>query len=124
MKVINKDNIEEFMSFYHYFHDSTINDLKFNYKDDVLELFIDAFWSGEPILKEDNTYETNKRLVKLVFKDINRLNIDEQQNYGYIDDAYLKIIKLNNEEFICFATDNNEPYVYVVAKTLEYYDLG
>lgn len=62
------------MSFYHYFHDSSINDLKFNYKDNVLELFIDA---------------------------------------------YLKFIKIDNEEFICFATDNNEPYIYIVAKHLE-----
>lgn len=123
MKVINKDDIEEVMSFYHYFHDSTINDLKFNYKDNVLELFIDAYWSGNPILKEDNSYETNKRLVKLVFKNINKLNIDEQLNYNYIDDAYLKIIKIDNEDYICFATDNNEPYIYIVAKHLEYDEL-
>ncbi len=56
----------------------------------------------------DGSYETNKTKLKMVCKNIYQYNYKE--NYiGYIDEAYLKIIKIDNEKYICFATDKEEP---------------
>lgn len=38
----------------------------------------------------------------------------------YIDDAYIKCITIEKEEFLCFATDKEEPLLYIVCESIEY----
>lgn len=119
MKQITKENLTLFMDYYHCFHDSYITNVLYNYEKCQVELFIDVFWSGEPKLKDDGTYETNKKKIRMVCKDVNQFNYKEVYS-DYIDDAYLKYITLEREEFICFATDQEDPLISIVCKSIEY----
>lgn len=122
MKAITKENINEFMEYYHDFHDSCINDLKYNYKEDNIEIIMDVFWSGNPKIKSDGTYETNKTKLKMLCKKIYQYKYKE--NYmNYIDGAYLKYIKMENKDYLCFATDKEEPQVSIVCGYIEYKEI-
>ncbi len=122
MTTITKDNLTSFMDYYHWFHDSYITDVKYEFKKDQIELYFNIYWSGDPTLKDDGTYETNRTELKMVCKGI--YQYDYKENYtDYIDDAYLKFIKINKEEYICFAMDKEEPLISVVCKSIEYKEL-
>ena len=60
MKEITKENIKEFIKYYHGLHDSYITNINYDIAKSQIELLIDVTWSGAPILREDKTYETNK----------------------------------------------------------------
>ncbi len=123
MTLITKDNIQSFMEYYHYFHDSYISDVLFFYKECKVELYIDVFWSGEPTLKDNGTYETNKKKIKMVCNNI--IQYKYKENYAdYIDDAYLKFLTINKQEYICFATDPEEPLISVLAESIEYEEIN
>ncbi|MCI9233982.1 MAG: hypothetical protein HFH08_05245, partial [Bacilli bacterium] len=57
MTPITKDNLTSFMDYYHWFHDSYITDVKYEFKNDQIELYFNIYWSGDPTLKDDGTYE-------------------------------------------------------------------
>lgn len=122
MTLITKDNKKSFMEYYHYFHDSSITDLIYNYKDCSIELYVSVFWSGEPKIKDDGKYEINKKNLKIIFKDVYQFKFKEVYQ-DYIDDAYLKYIILDKDEYICFATDPEEPLISIVSKTMEYEEI-
>ncbi len=120
MKKITKDNLKEFMEYYHELHDSCITNINYDILDSKIELYLNVLWSGEPKLKENNTYQTNKVKIKMVFNDVEQCNNKEIFSWDYINNAFIKYIKLNNKEFICFASDEKEPQVYIVCESLEY----
>lgn len=121
MTSITKDNLKSFMDYYHWFHDSYITDVKYEFLKKQIELYFDIFWSGDPILKDDENYETNKTKLKIC-KSIYQYNYKE--NYiNYIDEAYLKFININKKEYVCFATDKEEPLISVICKSIEYEEL-
>ncbi len=122
MTSITKNSLTSFMNYYHLFHDSYISDVKYEFKKNQIELYFDIFWSGKPTLKDNGVFETNKVKLKMIFKSIYQYNYKE--NYmDYIDEAYLKIINISNEEYFCFATDKEEPLISIVCKTIEYEEL-
>ena len=41
----------------------------------------------------------------------------------YINEIFIKYIKLNNNEFICFASDEQEPLIYIVCESVEYEEI-
>ena len=57
----------------------------------------------ESYLKKDGTFQTNKSKLKLIFKDIAKTNINQLGAYDDINNVYFKFIKLDNQDFICFA---------------------
>lgn len=120
MKKITKDNLKEFMEYYHELHDSCITNINYDILDSKIELYLNVLWSGEPKLKENNTYQTNKVKIKMVFNDVEQCNNKEIFSWDYINNAFIKYIKLNNKELICFASDEKEPQVYIVCESLEY----
>lgn len=120
MERITKDNLAEFMEYYHEFHDSYIKEIYYDVYKSKIELLIDVCWSGEPKLKEDNTYETNKTQLKLFFNNVKKYNFKDLFSWDYINEAYIKFINMENKEYICFATDNNDPLVYIVCESIEY----
>lgn len=124
MEKITKENIETFMDYYNGFHDSYIIDINYHVSKAEIELLIDVFWSGEPTIKEDGTYETNKTKLKMIFHDIEKYSSEEIYSTDYIDSAYIKYINLNNKEFLCFATDEVEPSFYVVCESIEYEEIN
>lgn len=122
MKNITKENIEEFLDYYHGFHDSSIRDVKFNYKKGSIEIFINVFWSGEPSLKADGTYETHRTKMRMLCNNIIQYNYKE--NYtDYIDDAYLRFLIIDKKEYICFATDKEKPLISIVCENIEYEEM-
>ena len=123
MILITKDNLSSFIEHYHGFHDSYITNINYDIRLSKIELFIDVYWSGEPILKEDRTYETNKIKMKMIFNGVEQCNNKEIFSWDYISDVFIKYIKIKNKEFICFASDEKEPLVYIVCDNIEYEEL-
>lgn len=123
MILITKDNLSSFIEYYHGFHDSYITNINYDIRHSQIELFIDVYWSGEPILKEDRTYETNKTKMKIVFNGVEQCNNKEIFSWDYISEAFIQYIKIKNKEFICFASDEKEPLVYIVCDNIEYEEL-
>ncbi len=119
MTLITKDNLISFMDYYHWFHDSYISDVKYEFKKNNIDIYMDVYWSGNPILKDDGTYETNKTKLKILCENIYSYNFKEIYT-DYIDEAYLKFITISKEEYICFATDKKEPLISVVCKSIKY----
>ena len=77
MKRINKDNLIEFINHYHGLHDSYVTNMNYNIMEEKIEMYIDVCWSGEPKLKDDGYYKTNKTKLKILFKKVCKFNIKE-----------------------------------------------
>lgn len=122
MEKLTKQNIASFLEYYHGLHDSSIKDIVYKYQEGQIEIFINVYWSGNPILKKDGTYETNKTQIHLIFKQMHQFFYKEIEAYDYIDDAYIKYVKIDGEEWICFASDQEDPQIYIVCKEIEYED--
>lgn len=123
MILITKDNLSLFIEYYHHFHDSYITNVNYNIELSQIEIFMDVCWSGKPILKEDGSYETNKTKIRMLFNDVKRYNNKEIFSWDYINEAFIKYIKIENKELICFASDEKEPFIYIVCDKIEYEEL-
>lgn len=124
MQQINKENLNSFLEYYHDLHDSYVLDISYDYKNSQIELFIDVFWSGKPTVKENGTYETNKTKMKMICKGVIQFCFKETYS-DFIDGIFLKYIKpkdiiFENKEYLCFATDANNPEISVVCESIEY----
>ena len=119
MKELTRENLKEFMDYYHYLHDSFIEKINYDVSDSKIEILIDVGWSGELIVKNSKTY-SNKTKLKMVFNNIETFNIKDYFLVDYINKAYIKYVKLDNTEYICFATDEKEPLIYIVCDYIEY----
>jgi len=124
MILITKDNLSSFIEYYHGFHDSYITNINYDIKHSQIVVFIDVCWSGDPIQKEDGTYETNKTKMKMVFNGVEQCNNKEIFSWDYINDIFIQYIKIKNTEFICFASDEKEPLFYIVCDNIEYEELN
>jgi len=120
---INKDNLNNFINYYHSFHDSYITNINYDINNSKIELYLDIVWSGEPILKEDNTYETNKTKLFMIFNNVQKYSCKEFFNWDYIDEMYLNFINLDNKELICFANNKNNPDIYIVCNDIFYEEI-
>lgn len=123
MKKITKDKIDEFAKYYHDFHDSYITNINYDINNSKVELLIDACWSGVPILKEDNTYETNKTKMKINFNDVKIFNCKEIFSWEYIHKSLIQYIKNEDQELICFANSKEDPTLYIVCNSIEYEEI-
>jgi hypothetical protein len=123
MAELKTENLLEFLEYYHDLHDSFITNIEYDIHKAQIQLLINVYWSGEPKLKTDNTYETNKKKMKMIFEGIEQVNIKEFFSWDYIHEAYIKSIKLNNKEFLCFADEEEEPLLYIVCETIRYDEL-
>ncbi len=123
MNKITKSNIDTFIAYYHDFHDSYITNIHYDIYKSQMVIIIDVLWAGKPIIKEDGTYDTNKTKLKMVLNGIEKVNNREIFSWDYINDAFLKYITLNNKELICFASDENDPFFYVVCDSIEYEEI-
>ena len=123
MNKITKDNLDEFINYYHEFHDSYITNVNYDISKSQIELLINVRWAGKPILREDKTYQTNKIKMRKKLKNIEQCNKKEMNSRDYINEIFIKNIKLNNNEFICFASDEQEPLIYIVCESVEYEEI-
>ncbi len=123
MNKITKNNLDEFINYYHEFHDSYITNVNYDISKSQIELLINVYWSGKPILKEDRTYQTNKIKMRIILNNIKQCNNKEMFSWDYINEIFIKYIKLSNNEFICFASDAQEPLIYIVCESMEYEEI-
>ncbi len=123
MILITKDNLSSFFEYYHGLHDSYITNINYNIINSQIELLIDVYWSGEPKLNEDGTYKTNKVKLKMNLNGVEQCNNKEIFSWDYINEVFIKYVKIKNKEFICFASDEENPFVYVVCDNIEYEEL-
>lgn len=121
MKINNNKSIKEFLINYKSLHDSNITNINYDITNSKLEMSINVFWSGEPVLKEDNTYETNKTKINLIFEGIEKLTIKEIESFDYIEGIKLEYIKLNNKDYINFV-DNYE-IINIICEELSYEEI-
>ncbi len=120
---ITKDNLSQFIDYYNGLHDSHITDINYSIRNSQIEILIDVYWSGNPTIKKDGTYDTNKTKIKMLFIGIEQCNNKEMFPWDYINVIFIKYIKIKNKEFICFADDENDPQVYIVCESIEYEEL-
>lgn len=118
MKILTKENLEEFMIYYHDFHDSFITNVNYDVKGGKIEVFIDVYWSGEPLLKANDVYETNPKKLRILLYGVEKAN--NKEIFCDIDCAYLKYIKYNGKDLVCFADNYDNPDFYVVCDKFEY----
>jgi len=123
MKDINRKNLTNFMNYYHNFHDSNIININYFVKDARIEIILDVCWSGIPILNEDKTYQTNRVMLKMIFYDIVQYNNREVNLNNIINKAFLRYIKFNDREMLCFADSSLEPLFYVVCDRIGYEEI-
>lgn len=123
MNKIIKDNLDEFINYYHEFHDSYITNVNYDISKSQIELLINVRWAGKPILREDKTYQTNRIKMRMILNNIEQCNNKEMFSWDYINEIFIKYIKLNNNEFICFASDEQEPLIYIVCESVEYEEI-
>lgn len=116
---LSKNNLNKFLEYYHFLHDSYITNVNYLISEKKLELFVDVCWAGKPILKEDNTYETNKTKIRLIFNDIKEFSCKEIYSWDYINRVYVNYIRLDGNEYICFASSKDKPLIYVVCNEIE-----
>lgn len=120
MLKITKENLESFLNYYHNFHDSTISNINYDIRNSKIEVIINVFWTGEPILKENGKYDTNPIKLKIVCDSIEKCSFRAIASWEYLDDVFVKYIVLNNKEYVCFASSEEEPFVYVLCDSMYY----
>lgn len=123
MTLITKTNLSAFLEYYHSLHDSYITNINYNITNSQIELLIDIYWSGKLQLNEDGTYKTNKVKLKMNLNGVEQCNIKEMFSWNYINEVYIHYVKVKNQEFICFASDEEKPLVYILCDNIEYEEL-
>lgn len=123
MTLITKTNLSAFLEYYHSLHDSYITNINYDITNSQIELLIDIYWSGKLQLNEDGTYKTNKVKLKMYLNGVEQCNIKEMFSWNYISEVYIQYVKVKNQEFICFASDKEEPLVYILCDSIEYVEL-
>ena len=124
MILITKENLSSFIEYYHNFHDSYITNISYDIKLSKIELLINVGWSGKPTLKENKYYETNKTKLKIIFNNVEQYFNKNIFSDNYISDAFIKYINIKNKDYICFASDEIEPLIYIVCNNMEYEELN
>ncbi len=100
MVKINKKNINSFTTEYNFLKGCHIKNLKYDILDNKLQIVFNN--------------------IKLAFKGIKECNIKEVFDWEEIDKIFLSYVKLEEMEFICFATSEKEPNIYVVCDEMKY----
>ena len=122
MKKITKNNIEEFIKNYHFFHDSYIKKINYDYNNSKVEMHLDVYWQGNPDLKEDGSYETNKTKIKVLFTGIE--SFSDTEEYSSIDDTIVKCFQKNGKDLFTISfksfEPNEKPYLSITCESIEY----
>lgn len=56
----------------------------------------------------------------MIFYGVENVRMKESFSWDYIYTAFIKYVKIKNKEYICFASDENEPFVSIVCDYIEY----
>lgn len=127
METINKNNINDFINYYHNFHNCNILDIKYDIEKSIVELVVDVWEQEKSILKKDNIYETKKTKLRMVFNDIKDFSENNPYCSNYIDSTLLKYFKMHGDDLIVFSLysedPDEDPILYIVAKNIKYEEI-
>ena len=120
METINKENLESFLKKYKSLNDGKIESIFYDIKESQIEVIINIAWKEESKKKKDETINITNKKIKLIFKNIEECNNKEIYDYDFIYEAYIKYIKIKEKEYICFASDKTDPFIYIVSAEMYY----
>lgn len=123
MEKITKENLNQFLTKYQNLHDSKIESTFYDINNSQIEIIFNIIWTYNPKTKKSDIVQTHKGKIKMIFSDIEECNNKEIFSYDFIYEAYIKYIKLKEKEYICFASDKTDPFIYIVCKEIEYVNL-
>ena len=104
MTKINKKNVNEFLTNYKYMNSYKYSNVKYDIiKNKIVIVF--------------NNKESN---IKLEFRGIKECNIKEVFDWEEINKIFLDYVRLEEMEFICFATAEMDPNIYIVCDEIKY----
>ncbi len=128
MKPITNENKNSFMEYYHNFHDSYIDDLKYDKNKSLVELIINVWWVGSPSIETNEIKENHEKKLKLLFKDISYFVENNPYYTDYIDDSSITFVRKDDKDYIHFAIStedpDEEPIIYIIANTMEYEEIN
>ena len=104
MNKITKDNLDEFINYYHEFHDSYITNVNYDISKSQIELLINVRWAGKPILREDKTYQTNKIKMRMILNNIEQCNNKEMFFIPLCDPGFPFSLNLKAENGISLSS--------------------
>ncbi len=91
---INTNNIKEILHRINNLNNKTIDTIKYDITKDRIDI------------KFDN--------IKLSLSNIKECDIREYYSWEKIEECYLEFVQFNNQDSICFATNKNNPSLYIV----------
>lgn len=122
MKKITKENIYEFIDYYHFLHDSCIKKLNYNPTESKIDAIFNVYWNGKSTIKKDGNYDTYITKIRMIFTNIENFSYNEKHNS--IDNSFVECYKKNGKDLICISlqsTDpDEEPYLYIACEKIEY----
>lgn len=114
MRKIDKNNYEEFLKIFNDFHDGYVK--KIDYDTDKSEVCI-LFDVCSNCLKKNEE-------LKMVFKGVDNFTENNPYMINYIDYVYIDFFHRDGKKLICFSLNSEdpdeEPYLYVLCKNIEY----
>ena len=126
MKTLTKNSINEFMKYYHSFHDSSIDKIIYDSANSKIEIVFDIYWSREPSIMEDGTYDTHKTKIRMIF--IGVLNFHDTKEYNCIDNAVIEFYNKDGRELINFSLQSDEDYdstyLTVICEKIKYDEIN
>lgn len=123
MYCIKKSDIKKFMDYYHYFNGSCIKLINYNVSSSKISITIDISWAGNAKLKDDGTLDKEGIKMKMIFKGIKQFENKMISSKNVIEKAYLKYIKMGNKFYVCFATDESNPLLYIISDSMEFEEI-
>ena len=60
----------------------------------------------------------------MIFKGVEQFNSKEFFSWDYIYEVFIKYLTIKNKECICFATDEEEPQIFIVCDEIEYEEIN
>ena len=100
MVKINSKNINNILEDNKSFKGNSIDSIKYDINKEKIEIIIDN--------------------IKLVCKGIKECDIREYFSWEKMEECYLDIVKFNSMDMMCFATNKDNPAIYIVCDEIVY----
>lgn len=123
IKKITKNNLNNFLEYYHHFHDGSLLSIDYNVEKERIEIVLNTMWAGEIKLLDDGSFQKNVQKLKLCFNGVSRCNIQEIFSWDFIDDLYVNYLIVEEKEQICFANSYENPSLYILCDFIEYEEI-
>lgn len=117
MKIIDKENLKDFLLKYDDLHDSNFVSINYNIIESKVELVIDALkW-------EVNESQSIRVKVKLVFNNVKELKLKELFSWDFVYEIILEKVKIENDDAYLFCDDKDSPALLIICETIQWEEI-